>query len=207
MFLKKVFKRLFGIKTIVEDININYIGSKKPNTTIGIHTYINGMKIYCWDDRFKLNIGKYCSIADDITLIAGGEHDKDWVSTYPFIDRWSLQKYKYLKKPRYKGNINIGNDVWIANNVTILSGVNIGDGSIIGASAVVTKDIPPYSIAVGNPIKIIKYRFNKVTIQKLLEIKWWDWDEDKIKLNQELFTNPENFIKEFKNENINNNNS
>jgi len=198
MFLKKIIKKLLGIQSTVTDININYVGSKKPNVKIGIHTYINGLKVYCWDDRFNLSIGKYCSFADNITLIAGGEHDQDWVSTYPFIDRWSLEKYTYLKKPRYKGDINIGNDVWIANNVTILSGVNIGDGSIIGASAVVTKDIPPYSIAAGNPIRIIKYRFNEITIKGLLEIKWWDWDESKIKLNQELFTNPEQFIKEFK---------
>lgn len=88
-----------------------------------------------------------------------------------------------------------------------MSGVNIGDGAICGAGTVISKDVPPYSIIVGNPMKILKYRFDEDIIDSLLKIKWWNWDEEKIKLNQKLFTNPEKFIKEFKNENINNNNS
>jgi acetyltransferase-like isoleucine patch superfamily enzyme len=198
MFLKKLIKKILGIKTKSTDININYIGSKKPNIEIGKHSYINGIEIYCWDERINIRIGKYCSLADCITIIAGGEHDKDWVSTYPFVDRWNLEKFKYLKKPRYKGDIEVGNDVWIANGVTILSGVTIGNGSIIGAETVVTKNVPEYSIVVGNPMKIIKYRFDEDTINSLLKIEWWNWDEETIKSNQELFTNPKKFIEEFK---------
>ena len=83
--------------------------------------------------------------------------------------------------PSCKGNIDIGNDVWIGAKSTIMSGVKIGDGAVIGARTMVTKDVPPYSIVVGNPGRIIKYRFNEDQVQKLLKIKWWDWTEDRIK--------------------------
>ena len=200
-------KLLQLFKKKAKDLNIIFIGSQKPNLKIGKYTYINGMKIYCWDKTFQLNIGKYCSFADNIVIIGGGEHDKDWVSTFPFIDRWKLDEYKQLKRPRFKGNINIENDVWIANNVTILSGVTIGNGAIIGANTTVTKNVPEYSIVVGNPMQILKYRFNKNIIDQLLKIQWWEWSEEKIKKHQDLFINPQKFIKEFQNENSNNNNS
>ena len=198
MLLKKIYRKIFTKKKYDDSITLQFIGSAQPKVDIGKHTYMNGVKLYCWDNRFQLNIGKYCSMADDISIIAGGEHDKDWVSTYPFIDRWNLNEYNHLKHPRYKGNISIENDVWIANGVTILSGVKIGNGAIIGACTVVSKDVPPYAIAIGNPMRILKFRFSKETIEALLDIKWWDWTESKIISNQELFTKPENFIKELK---------
>ena len=91
--------------------------------------------------------------------------------------------------------INIGNDVFIGMNVTILDGVNIGDGAIIGAGAVVSKDIPPYAIAVGSPIRIIKYRFDQPEIDELLKIKWWDFSEDKLQDVEQYFFDPQAFIK------------
>jgi acetyltransferase-like isoleucine patch superfamily enzyme len=185
-------------KNASPDLNILFIGSQKPCLDIGAHSYINGMRLYCWDQNIKLKIGKFCSFADDVIIIAGGEHDKDWVSTYPFIDRWKLDQFKHLKKSRYKGDIVIGNDVWVAHGATILSGVQIGDGAIIGAGAIVTKDVQPYSIVVGNPAKVIKYRFEKKVIESLLAIKWWDWDEGFIAKNQELFVDPERFVRKFK---------
>jgi acetyltransferase-like isoleucine patch superfamily enzyme len=180
-----------------EGINIEFLGTRYPRIKIGKGSYINGLKIYCWDERIQIKIGKYCSLADNIITIAGGEHDKDWVSTYPFIDRWNVKELFHLKKPRFKGDIIIGNDVWIANNVIILSGVTIGDGAVVGAGSVVTKDIPPYAIAAGNPAKVIKYRFPPQIIEKLLRIKWWDWDEEKIKENLELFTDVGKFVSKF----------
>lgn len=88
-----------------------------------------------------------------------------------------------------KGDTIIGNDVWIGENVTILPGVHIGDGAIIGANSVVAKDIEPYSIAVGNPCRVVKKRFDDETIEKLLELKWWDWGEEKIFDILEALTN------------------
>ncbi|MBA2840764.1 acetyltransferase-like isoleucine patch superfamily enzyme [Methanococcus maripaludis] len=172
-----------------------FLGNKYPKLSIGTGTYINDLKLYCWDNTITVNIGKYCSFASGISITAGGEHDIDWVSTYPFIDRWNVKNLYSLKKPRYKGDIVVGNDVWVGNNVTILSGVTIGSGAVIGACSVVTKDIPPYAVAVGNPCKIIKYRFDKETIEKLLKICWWDWDRKKIYGNLEKMVDTEKFVK------------
>jgi len=88
----------------------------------------------------------------------------------------------------YKGDTVIGNDVWIGTNVTVLPGIKIGDGAIIAANATVTRDVEPYSIVGGNPIKLIKMRFSKAKIQELLELKWWDWDLDRITENLEYLT-------------------
>src|SRR5690606_35624172 len=92
-------------------------------------------------------------------------------------------------------HIYIGNDVFIGMNVTILDGIRIGDGAVIGAGAMVSKDIPPYAIAVGNPIRIIRYRFNDELIKKLLEIKWWDWEKSKLTSVERDFDNIEEFIR------------
>jgi carbonic anhydrase/acetyltransferase-like protein (isoleucine patch superfamily) len=86
-----------------------------------------------------------------------------------------------------KSPICIGNDVWIGNDVIILSGVNVGDGACVGAGSVVTKDIPPYAIAVGVPARTVKYRFSEEVIEYLLKIRWWHWDDDKIKRNKSFF--------------------
>lgn len=91
----------------------------------------------------------------------------------------------------------IGNDVWIDMNAIVMRGVKIGDGAVIAAGAVVTKDVAPYSIVGGNPAKLIKYRFTEEVIGKLLEIKWWDWDEEKIRRNSAIFYDTENFVKVF----------
>ena len=99
----------------------------------------------------------------------------------------------------HKGDTVIGNDVWIGQNVTIMPGVNVGDGCIIGANAVVAKDIPPYSIAVGNPARVVKRRFDDNTIKRLLKLKWWDMPIETIEENYELMQdkNIELFISKF----------
>ena len=151
-----------------------------PQLDISETSYANNVKVYCWDDRIKLSIGKYCSFAEDIQIICGGEHDTDWVSTFPFFDRFKQEKNYHLKKPRFKGDIKIGNDVWIGQRVTILSGVTIPDGCVVAAGAVVTNSPAPYSIIGGIPAKVIKKRFSDDIIEKLLKIQWWDWDEETI---------------------------
>jgi acetyltransferase-like isoleucine patch superfamily enzyme len=132
----------------------------------------------------NLIVGNFCSISNDCKIWLSGNHNTEWVSTYPFGHVYGTKHIFNVPSPGHpssKGNVIIGNDVWIASDVTILSGVNIGDGAIIANSSVITKDVEPYSIVGGNPAKFIKYRFTKEQIEKLLEIKWWYWDDEKIK--------------------------
>jgi len=168
--------------------------------TVGDHTYgANNIYLASWggDENITVNIGKYCSIADDIIIFLSGEHQSEWITTFPF----SVLNAKYndhIKSIRQsKGNIKIGNDVWICAGVRILSGITIGDGSILGAYSVITKDVPPYAIVGGNPAKIIRYRFNEENIKKLLEIKWWDKEPEEIDrlMPYLLSDNIEDFIK------------
>lgn len=132
----------------------------------------------------KLIIGKFCSIACGATFIFNSaNHRQSALSTYTFplfYEEWQLDKAHVTSAWDNKGDIVIGNDVWIGYEATILSGVTIGDGAIIGAKAVVTKDVPAYSVVGGVPAKEIKRRFDADSIQKLQQIKWWDWSYEKI---------------------------
>ena len=118
----------------------------------------------------------------------GANHRMSSVTTYPFgimSNGWEKTKIE-LKDLPYKGDTIIGNDVWIGQNVTIMPGVHIGDGAIIAANSVVSKKVPPYHIAGGNPIKIIKKRFDDDLIEYLLNLKWWDWEAKKIFENLDI---------------------
>jgi len=136
------------------------------------------------DGTSKLVMGNYCSLAGGVTIFLGGEHGKNWVSTFPF--NVISEKGKTLNHS--KGDVVIGSDVWIGTDVTIISGVTIGDGAILGANAVIAKDVPPYAVAAGNPARIIRYRFDTVTIRKLLAIKWWHWPDQKVQENIHLLS-------------------
>lgn len=135
----------------------------------------------------KLIIGKFCSIACGAKfLFNSANHTLTSLSTYTFplfFEEWDLEKKNVTKAWDNKGNIIIGNDVWIGYDAIILSGVTIGDGAIIGARAVVTKDVPPYTIVGGVPAKAIRKRFDEKTIKSLLNLKWWDWPEERIAAN------------------------
>jgi acetyltransferase-like isoleucine patch superfamily enzyme len=131
------------------------------------------------DDGATLHVGNFTSIATGVQILLGGEHRMDWVTTYPFSVLWKEGK-GIPGHPKTKGNVNIGSDVWIGTESMILSGVTIGDGAVVGAKTVVAKDIPPYSVVVGNPGKIIKKRFDDKIINRLLEIKWWFWTDHQI---------------------------
>jgi acetyltransferase-like isoleucine patch superfamily enzyme len=102
-----------------------------------------------------------------------------------------------VDKIEERKQINIGNDVFIGANVTVLDGVTIGDGAVIGAGAVVSKDIPPYAIAVGCPIKVIKYRFSETQIEALLKIRWWDFPEEQLQDVERLFFDIDAFIQKY----------
>lgn len=135
----------------------------------------------------KLIIGKFCSIACGAKfLFNSANHTLSSLSTYPFplfFEEWNLEKKEVTKSWDNKGNITIGNDVWIGYEAVILAGVTIGDGAIIGTRAVVTKDVPPYTIVGGVPAKPIKKRFSEEIISKLLDIQWWNWSDEKIAKN------------------------
>jgi acetyltransferase-like isoleucine patch superfamily enzyme len=151
---------------------------------VGSNTYgHDSIKIIHGSEGKTLRIGKFCSIADGVTVFLGANHRVDWFTTYPFGHIHDTAFPKVTKDhghPATKGDVTIGNDVWIATNAVIMSGVRIGDGVVIGAYSIVTKDVPPYTIVAGNPAKQIRKRFSDDVINKLLELKWWDKPDSEI---------------------------
>lgn len=139
---------------------------------------------YPYVNNDRLIIGKFCSIACGAKfLFNGANHTLKSLSTYPFpvfAEEWELQN-PITQAWENKGNIVVGNDVWIGFEAVIMAGVTIGDGAIIGSRAVVTKDVEPYSIVGGVPAKLIRKRFSEEQIKKLLEMKWWNLPEEKIR--------------------------
>lgn len=133
----------------------------------------------------RLLIGRFCSIACGVKfLFTSANHTLKSLSTYPFpifFEEWGLDVENITTAWDNKGDIVIGNDVWIGYEAVIFSGVTIGDGAVIGARAVVTKDVPPYTIVGGVPAKPIRKRFSDDNISTLLKIKWWDWPEERIR--------------------------
>ena len=193
---KKIYPRTGDKQTIYLKNVIN-----NPNIKVGDYTMYNDFVndptqfeknnvLYHYPiNHDKLIIGKFCSIACGAKfLFNSANHNLSSLSTYPFplfFEEWDLKKENVTESWNNKGDIIIGNDVWIGYEAVIMSGVNIGDGAIIGTRAVVTKDIPPYTIVGGVPAKIIRKRFSNEVISQLLEIKWWDWNKEKIKNNIE----------------------
>ncbi|NJX16682.1 CatB-related O-acetyltransferase [Tamlana crocina] len=180
----------------------NYINN--PNIEVGDYTYYDdfedvsnfekNVKYHFDFIGDKLIIGKFCMIASGASFIMnGGNHLTEATSAYPFaIFGGAWQHAMDGKSYPTKGNTVIGNDVWIGHDATIMPGVTIGDGAIIATKAVITKDVEPYTIVGGNPAKPIKKRFSEVTISKLLELKWWDWEIEKItKHVDKLTSHPE----------------
>ena len=199
--------------------NICYINNviKNPNIIVGDYTYYNcennveNFEKECVLYHYaefgdKLIIGKFCSLGENIRFIMNAaNHNLDAITTYPFTaimqEKNEVNK-KHLSELPNKGDTVIGNDVWIGQNVTIMPGVHIGDGAVIGANSVVARNVLPYTIVEGNPIKEIRKRFSEDEIAILLKIKWWDWDIDKILDNLDIIlgkdVNKLQFIKDVK---------
>ena len=190
------FENQFSSQLLHETVN-------HPNIKVGKFSYYSGYHHkhdfkqcvrYLHEKRKdvdKLIIGNYCSIGSGaVFMMAGNQgHRKDWVSTFPFYFQANI--FKSAKNGFEKtGDTIIGNDVWIGSEAMILSGITIGDGAIIAARAVVTKDVPPYAVIGGNPATLINYRFNKEEIKQLLNIKWWNWEEEKVKECMPLICSP-----------------
>lgn len=152
-----------------------------PAHVFGRGTYClpGALHILQWDPSARLSVGAYCSFSTGVQILLGGNHRTDWVSTYPFSHLWAEASH-LPGHPAPTEETVIGNDVWIGFGATIVGGVKIGDGAVIGAHAVVTKDVPPYAIVGGNPARLIRMRFNDATVTRLLELKWWQWPEERI---------------------------
>ena len=160
---------------------------KDKRYDIGEYTY--GKPNVIFDNQgTNLKIGKFCSIAANVTIFLGGNHRTDWISTYPFnVLNEDFPAAKTIEgHPATKGDVIIGNDVWIGNNVTILSGITVADGAVIATGAVVSKNVGPYEIWGGNPAVLIKKRFDEEQTQILLKLQWWDWEVEKINRNVAL---------------------
>ncbi len=185
-------KMALGLGTTISD---SYIEGELASSSNCIIKSVNingriqiGKFTSLWGPNINLNghiiIGSFCSIASNVSIFEYN-HISDRLTTY-FIFRNLFHEQR--TESISKGKIEIGSDVWIANGVTILSGVKIGHGAIIAANSLINSDVPPYAIVGGVPAKILSYRFSNEIIKELLELKWWDWDLEKIKKNKELFT-------------------
>ena len=181
----------------------NYIDGTVKDCYVGYGTYIMNQ---CW--FAKCYIGRFCSIASEVKMVQKHGHPLSYVSTSPcflennsyvesFVREKNNEKYDPLEYIDWKGkrwDAVVGNDVWIGSRAILLGAVKIGDGAVVGAGAVVTKDVPPYAIVVGNPAKVIGYRFEENKIRKLLNLRWWDKDLDWIREHADLFKNIDKLI-------------
>lgn len=191
----KIFK--YGIKYLKGNLDVfkfkqhwrnnnahNYTckANKFPDVVkVGNQTYGNVNVQYFGNEKEYLKIGHYCSIADDVVFLTGGNHILSAFSTFPFDAYYNTGRS--YQAPT-KGSIIVGDDVWIGYRSTILSGVTIGQGAVIGACSVVTKDVPPYAIFVGN--KVIKYRYPQNIIDKMVKFDFSKLTPDDITKNSYL---------------------
>ena len=189
-FISNRSRKIYGRRDNLK----RYWFAKYKNLIVGKYTY--GYEFI--ENKSLKSIGAFCSIAHG-TVIVPNDHRMDWVTTSPilavkdfgFTDRDLNMEYC----PSEKREVIIGNDVWIGANCIIFEGVKIGDGAVIAAGSIIRHDVPLYAVVVSVD-KIIKYRFSKDVIDKLLKIQWWNWPDDKIKENLNLLYNPEKFYKE-----------
>lgn len=193
---KKIYPRAGDFQTVYLKAVIT-----NPNIQVGDYTMYNDFVqdptqfernnvLYHYPiNRDRLIIGKFCSLACGVRfLFNSANHTLHSLSTYPFplfYEEWGLDRRNVTASWDNKGDIVIGNDVWIGYEAAILAGVTIGSGAIIGSRAVVTKDVPPYTIVGGVPARPIRKRFSEEKIAALLALKWWDWPRERIEKNIE----------------------
>ncbi|GAA1895723.1 CatB-related O-acetyltransferase [Actinomadura bangladeshensis] len=159
-----------------------------PAITVGEYTYYDDPDhatdfehrnvLYAYGPE-RLVIGKYCAIATGTRfLMAGAEHPTMGVSTFPFTmfgGQWAEETLDIVTEMPSRGDTVVGNDVWFGYQSVVMPGVRIGDGAIIAAGAVVTTDVPPYTIVGGNPARQIRRRFDDADVERLRHAAWWDW--------------------------------
>lgn len=137
-------------------------------------------------ERARARIGAYCSMAEGVSFVVGGNQRVDRISTFPFRVVWDMPGAWSDGHPRDERDVVIGNEVWIGRQALILPGVVIGDGAVVGARAVVARTVRPYAIVVGNPAREIRRRFTDDVFERLLDLRWWDWPEEKVRANVSL---------------------
>ncbi|HEX8416856.1 MAG TPA: CatB-related O-acetyltransferase [Methylobacterium sp.] len=142
---------------------------------IGAYSY-GRPKVRFPESGRRLTIGRYCSIADKVEILLGGDHRLDWVSTYPFAAMRGLWPDAQASQDHHasRGDVRIGSDVWLASGCLILSGVRIGHGAVVAAHAVVARDVPDYAVVAGNPARIVRHRFAPGIVEGLVETAWWE---------------------------------
>ena len=167
-----------------------------PNIEVGAYTYYDDpdgpgafQRNVLYHFEFtgdRLRIGKFCALATGTKfLMNGGNHRISGPSTYPFVIFGGAWAGRFAEETAFpnRGDTLIGNDVWTGWDSTILPGVTVGDGAIVATRAVVADDVPPYAVVAGNPARVVRLRFGADTIARLLRIRWWDWDAEKITRN------------------------
>jgi chloramphenicol O-acetyltransferase type B len=175
---------VFGALTLEEAVDCG-------RATVGVHTYGVCTVRVGRGERGRVSIGAYCSIAEGVELLLGGNHRVDWVSTYPFRVVWDLPGALTDGHPRPEPDTEIGSDVWIGTKAMILPGVKIGHGAVIGARAVVTRDVRPYTVVGGVPARELRRRFTDEQIEGLLALRWWEWPEERVRANVDLLSSPD----------------
>lgn len=186
--LKKSYKKYGRLDSLGRYFFDTYTGIPVGKYTYG-YQYLNNNNIE--------SIGAFCSIAEG-QLVIPNDHRMDWITTSPIA---SLKQFSFTDKDYMSEYISdedrkvvIGNDVWIGARCIIFEGITIGDGAVIAAGSIIRKDVPPYAVVGGGVDKILKYRFDKDTVNKLLQIQWWNWDDEKIRRNIDLFRDKNNFL-------------
>lgn len=185
--LKKSYKKYGRLDSLGRYFFDTYTGIPVGKYTYG-YQYLN-------NDHVE-SIGAFCSIAEG-QLVVPNDHRMDWITTSPIA---SLKQFSFTDKDYMSEYISgedrkvvIGNDVWIGARCIIFEGITIGDGAVIAAGSIIRKDVPPYAV-VGGVDKILRYRFDKDTVNKLLQIQWWNWDDEKIRRNIDLFRDKNHFL-------------
>lgn len=166
--------------------------------TVGRHTYGHNLGTFpIITEGAHIVIGAFCSISPDVRILGGGEHVISRASTFPMNARLFDPTKKNARDAMEKGPTVIGNDVWLGLGAIILSGVTVGHGAVVGAGAVVTKSVPPYAVAIGNPARVVHYRFESKVRKRLLALQWWDWnDADIFNLEPWFMADVESFLAE-----------
>lgn len=183
-FLKAA--RIHGPVEVGEHATL-YRAELSGQVRVGRRSSLWGPEIYVHARGHPVEIGAFCSIARHVG-VHGYFHDTRRLTTH-YVGRNVLGR-PVEEEMVSKGPTRLGNDVWLGVGVQVLSGVSIGDGAVVGAGSVVSRDIPPYAIAVGAPARVVRYRFDEATIRRVRASRWWEWSDEEIREREELFTRP-----------------